>query len=135
MLTAFHGRKARAQEHGVLAILGVELIDAVIDAPYPLGPERFAKEVQLLLPFSSQIRKHHAGSTVPLRGVVDPIEVLVDERNHCIRHIGGSGQDQIIPDVLIVLSAQKKEDISVAERLTEGLHSVSEPERTGIMLS
>ena len=38
VLLALHGGKARPQEHGVLAILGVQPVDAVIDAAHPLGP-------------------------------------------------------------------------------------------------
>ena len=50
MLLALHGGKARPQEHGMLAVLGVQPVDGVIDAAHPFGPQGLPEEIELRIP-------------------------------------------------------------------------------------
>ena len=65
VLLALHGGKARPQEDGMLAILGVQPVDAVIDAAHPLGPQGLPEEVELGVALAAQVREHHAREPIP----------------------------------------------------------------------
>src|SRR4051812_10616823 len=55
VLLALHDGKARSQEDGMLAILGVQSVDAVIDAAHPLGPQGLPKEIELGVALAAQV--------------------------------------------------------------------------------
>ena len=47
MLLPLHGGKTRPQEDGMFAVLGIQPVDAVIDAAHPLGLQHLSEEVEL----------------------------------------------------------------------------------------
>jgi hypothetical protein len=55
MLLALHGGKTRPQEDGMLPILGVQPVDAVIDAAYSLGLQHFPEEIELGVTLAAQV--------------------------------------------------------------------------------
>jgi len=43
------------------------MVDAVIDAAHPLGPQRLPEEIELGVALAAQVREHHAGEPIPQR--------------------------------------------------------------------
>jgi len=52
----------------MLAILGVQPVDAVIDAPHPLGPQGLSEEIELGVSLAAQMREYHAREAIPQLG-------------------------------------------------------------------
>jgi hypothetical protein len=63
----------------VLAILGVQSVDAVIDAAHPLGPQGLPEEIELGVALAAQVCEHYTREPIPLLRAVDGIQVSVDE--------------------------------------------------------
>ena len=55
MLLALHSRKARAEKDCVFAVLGIELVNGVVDVLDALRTQGLAKQIALRLPFPTQI--------------------------------------------------------------------------------
>ena len=72
----------------MLAVLGVQPVDAVIDAAHPLGPQSFPEEVELGVTFAAQVREHHAREPIAQLRAVDGVQVRIDERHNDAGDIG-----------------------------------------------
>lgn len=72
----------------MLAILGVQPVDAVIDAAHPLGPQSLPEEIELGVPLAAQVEEHHAGEPIAQLRAIDGVQVRVDERHDGARDIG-----------------------------------------------
>ena len=104
VLIALHGRKARPEKDRVLAVLGIELVNGVIHLPDTLGTQGLAKQIELRVPFPSQVREHHTCRTIEDVWTIEGIEMLVDERHHGRGHVGRPRQDDVIPGMAVVLA-------------------------------
>ena len=63
------------------AILGVQPVDAVIDATYLLGPQSLSEEVKLGVSCAVQVGERHAHEAIPLLWTVDGLRMRFDERH------------------------------------------------------
>jgi hypothetical protein len=111
MLASLH-RLAGSQEHGVLAVFSVQLIDGGIDAAHTLGPQYLSKQIELAFSFPVQIGENDASGAVILSGTAQQVQMLVDEWHNGAEHIGGPGQHQLVTCMPVALGAHQKEHTS-----------------------